>query len=151
VTALALREDGLYIGTYGGGVTRRVAGAGPKGQFEAFPETEGLKVNAGCLVEAGGRLYLGTDGQGLFRLSRDGARFEPLRLPLPSSRVTAILSGPGALYVGTDEGLARLPLPLQGEGSWRCCWPAESCAARPACWSPPARAAPTPPCFRCGK
>jgi len=116
VTALALRGDGLYIGTYGGGVTRRVAGAEPKGQFEAFPETEGLKVNAGCLVEAGGRLYMGTDGQGLFRLSRDGARFEPLRLPLPSSRVTAILSGPGALYVGTDEGLARLPLTLPDEG-----------------------------------
>jgi hypothetical protein len=118
VTALVLRGDGLYIGTYGGGVARRVASDGsPKGSFEAFPETEGFKVNAGCLVEAGGRLYLGTDGRGLFRLSRDGARFEPLALPLPSPRITAILPGPDALYVGTDEGLARLPLSLPDGGS----------------------------------
>jgi len=114
VTALALLGDALYIGTYGGGVARRLPGAG-KGSFEPFPETDGFKVNAGCLVEAGGRLYLGTDGRGLFRLSRDGARFEPLRLGLPSPRVTAILPGPGVLYVGTDEGLARLRLPLPGE------------------------------------
>jgi hypothetical protein len=118
VTALALRGDGLYIGTYGGGVVRRVAtGASAKGTFEAFPETGGFKVNTGCLVEAGGRLFLGTDGRGLFRLSRDGSRFEPLRLPLPSSRITAILPGPDALYVGTDEGLARLRLPIPEEGS----------------------------------
>ena len=30
--------------------------------------------------------------------------------------VTAILPGPDALYVGTDEGLARLPLTLPDEG-----------------------------------
>jgi ligand-binding sensor domain-containing protein len=99
-------------------VARRMAADGnPKGRFEAFPETEGLKVNTGCLVEAGGRLFLGTDGQGLFRLSRDGSRFEPLRLALPSPRVTAILPAADALYVGTDEGLARLRLPLPDEGS----------------------------------
>jgi ligand-binding sensor domain-containing protein len=118
VTALALRGDALYIGTYGGGVARRTAAAGsPKGRFEPFPETDGLKVNTGCLVEAGGRLFLGTDGQGLFRLSQDGSRFEALRLALPSPRITAILPGPDALYVGTDEGLARLRLPLADGGA----------------------------------
>ena len=118
VTALALRAEALYIGTYGGGVVRRVEAPGqPKGQFTPFSETAGFKVNTGCLVEAGGRLFLGTDGQGLFRLSRDGTRFEPLRLPLPSRRVTALLALAGSLYVGTDEGLARLPLPLPDEGS----------------------------------
>ena len=117
VTALALHGDALYIGTYGGGVARRTAAGTPRGRFEPFPETDGLKVNTGCLVEAGGRLFLGTDGQGLFRLARDGSRFEPLRLALPSPRVTAILAGPGALYLGTDEGLARLGLPLPDEGS----------------------------------
>jgi ligand-binding sensor domain-containing protein len=61
-------------------------------------------------VEAGRRLYAGTDGRGLWRLSADGARFEPLRLPLPSPRVSALASGEGALWIGTDEGLARLPL-----------------------------------------
>lgn len=115
VTALALRGQDLFIGTYGGGVARRVgAGRGPRepGAFTAFPETAGLKVNPGCLVEAGGRLYLGTDGRGLWRLSADGSRFVPLRLPLPSQHVTAIQPGPDGLYVGTLEGLARLPLAL---------------------------------------
>jgi hypothetical protein len=120
ITALQLRGEELFIGTYGGGVARRTASkanpAGP-GQFESFPETEGLKVNTGCLVEAGGRLYLGTDGQGLHRLSADGRRFLPLRVPLPSPRVTAILPGKDVLYVGTDEGLARLHLPLPDEGN----------------------------------
>ncbi|MDR3672011.1 MAG: hypothetical protein P4L36_14280 [Holophaga sp.] len=117
VTALALRADALYIGTYGGGVARRTAGGPPQGRFQPFPETDGFKVNPGCLVEAGGRLFLGTDGQGLFRLSQDGSRFEPLRLALPSPRITAILPGADALYVGTDEGLARLRLPLADGGA----------------------------------
>ncbi|MBI3130188.1 MAG: hypothetical protein HYZ13_02415 [Acidobacteria bacterium] len=120
ITALQLRGDELFIGTYGGGVARRTASkANPTGAglFEPFPETEGLKVNTGCLVEAGGRLYLGTDGKGLYRLSGDGHRFLPVRVPLPSPRVTAILPGKDALYVGTDEGLARLNLPLPDEGN----------------------------------
>lgn len=113
VTALAVRGDDLFLGTYGGGVARRAgrpAGWREPGAFVAFPETAGLKVNPGCLVEAGGRLYLGTDGRGLWRLSADGSRFVPLRLPLPSQHVTAIQAGPEGLYVGTPEGLARLPL-----------------------------------------
>ncbi len=120
ITALALHRGDLFVGTYGGGVARRTAPADqPRavGTFQAFTETSAFKVNTGCLVEAAGRLYLGTDGRGLWRLSADGARFEPIRAQLPSPRVTALLEGPGALYVGTDEGLARIPLPIPDEGS----------------------------------
>jgi hypothetical protein len=120
ITALALHGGGLFIGTYGGGVALRTTPpAQPKapGTFSAFPETAGLKVNTGCLVPAAGRLYLGTDGRGLWRLSADGARFLPVKVPLPSPRITALLEGQNALYVGTDEGLARIPLPIPDEGS----------------------------------
>jgi ligand-binding sensor domain-containing protein len=117
VTALALSRGGLYVGTYGGGIVRRTASGvdAPVGRvdhsrYEPFVETEGLKINAGCLVEAGGRLYAGTDGKGLYRLSADARAFEPVAASLPSRRITALLSVPGALYVGTDEGVARLPL-----------------------------------------
>lgn len=119
ITALVLHGEDLFIGTYGGGVARRRASkSDPKGpgQFESFPETEGLKVNTGCLVEAGGRLYLGTDGKGLYRLSADGHRFLPVRVALPSPRVTAILPAKDGLFIGTDEGLARLHDPLPDEG-----------------------------------
>jgi len=119
VTALLRDEGALYVGTYGGGITRRLPVTEPRGprvafadpaRYEPFVETEGLKINPGCLVRAGGRLYAGTDGRGLYRLSRDGARWEPLAARLPSPRVTALLATEGALFVGTDEGLARLAL-----------------------------------------
>lgn len=118
VTALAGDGEALLIGTYGGGVTRRTPpkeGTSAPGSFDPFPETEGLKVNPGCLVQAGGRLYLGTDGRGLYRLSRDRSHFLRLDLTLPSSRITALLPDRDALYVGTEEGLARIPLPIADE------------------------------------
>lgn len=118
VTALATHQNALYIGTYGGGVARRNPEAGPgSGAFEPFAETRGFKINPGCLRVAGGRLYLGTEGRGLWRLSEDGSRFAPLRAPLPSPRITALLQNGSYLLAGTDEGLALLPLSLLREGS----------------------------------
>jgi hypothetical protein len=117
VQALLLAEDGLYVGTYGGGIARRPSDRGaPDGTaLEPFPETEGMKIAAGGLLEAGGRLYAGTEGRGLLRLRRDRSRFEPLALPLPSPRVTALAARAGELWVGTEEGLLRLPLGALGE------------------------------------
>jgi ligand-binding sensor domain-containing protein len=116
VTALAVAADGLYVGTYGGGLTRRAKANGitrpfaDPAHYQPFEETADLKVNPGCLVEAGGRIYAGTDGRGLWELSADRTRFEPMRLPLPSPRVTALVADDHALWIGTDEGIARLPL-----------------------------------------
>ncbi|MBX7184043.1 MAG: hypothetical protein K1Y01_02765 [Vicinamibacteria bacterium] len=107
VTAILPVEGSVLIGTYGGGVVRRAGRMLDKGEWNPFPETEGLKVNTGCLVEAFGRVYAGTDGTGLFRLSKDGTRFERLKLSLPSQRVTALFEMGGFLYIGTDEGLTR--------------------------------------------
>jgi len=110
VTALWNGPDGLYVGTYGGGVARR----DEAGRFVPFVETEGMKVSAGGLAPAGDELFLGTEGRGLFRLSKDRQRFESVAVTLPSPFLTALLAAPGALYVGTDEGVARLPLAEPG-------------------------------------
>ena len=110
VTAILPMEGSVLIGTYGGGLTRRVGGMSDKGEWKPFAETAGLKVNTGCLVNAGGRVYAGTDGTGLFRLNLDGSRFEALKLSLPSPRVTALFERDGFLYIGTDEGLTRWPV-----------------------------------------
>lgn len=107
VTAILPVEDGVLIGTYGGGLTRRVGAMSDPGDWRPFAETQGLKVNTGCLVSANGRVYAGTDGAGLYRLSMDGTRFERLKLSLPSPRVTALFEKDGFLYIGTDEGLTR--------------------------------------------
>ncbi|MEO8359036.1 MAG: hypothetical protein ABI672_03315 [Vicinamibacteria bacterium] len=107
VNAILPQNGSILVGTYGGGIVRRVGSMASKGEWRPFPETEGLKINAGCLIEAQGRVYAGSDGLGLFRMTRDGSRFEPLRLALPSPRVTALFEKDGFLYIGTDEGLTR--------------------------------------------
>jgi len=110
VTALLVKDGNVLVGTYGGGLTLRAGVPWGAGEWRPFPETAGLKVNAGCLLEARGRVYAGTDGAGVFRLSRDGTRFDRLKLSLPSPRVTALYERSGFVYIGTDEGLTRWPV-----------------------------------------
>jgi len=114
VTSLAERGDALLVATYGGGVARRT-GDGPTEKWRPFVETEGLKVNAGSLVvEPSGRVWLGTQGKGVWRTETDGARFSRVDVPLPSPDVFSLtlfpLENPEVLFVGTSEGLARVPL-----------------------------------------
>jgi len=113
ITSLACFKNALYIGTYGGGVVRRKKeGSAARGTFERFPETDGLKINVGCMVVFDGSLLVGTDGRGVYRLSMNSATFEHVALPIPSSSVTALLPDGDTLLVGTCEGIARLPLSL---------------------------------------
>ena len=113
VTALLPREDGLWVATYGGGLAVRRAGdAGPA--WESFPETRGLKVNAGALLGLpDGRLCAGTQGSGVWCSDRLRSRFSRVDLPLPSPDVFALAAfpreSPDLLFVGTSEGLLRLP------------------------------------------
>jgi ligand-binding sensor domain-containing protein len=112
VQALLVTEGSLFVGTYGGGIARRprVRGIAEGAALEPFPETDGVKISAGGLAEIGGRVYAATEGRGLLRLSTDGSRFEGVALSLPSPRVTALAARAGELWVGTDEGLLRVPL-----------------------------------------
>ena len=114
ITAMAEGRGGLYVGTYGGGVFRRITHPGDPpsdpGTFETFVETEGLRVNANCLVADDTDVFLGTEARGLWRLRAGGSRFERVSLPLPGPRVTALAWQGQALLVGTDEGLARIDL-----------------------------------------
>ena len=92
--------------------------ASTPGRFEPFVETEGLKVNPGCLVEAGGRLYAGhRRPRPVPALAGTAARFEPLRaaaaLP-PRDRAARRAGAPSTS--GTDEGLARLPARPHDDG-----------------------------------
>jgi len=123
-TAIVAEGDGgLLVGTWGGGIVRRRPGHRPAaaasrtdaGRWEPFTETEGLAVSPGALVVVDGRAWAGTDAGGLWRQTRDGARFERVRVPLPSTRVTALLPDAEGLWVGTDQGLVRLPLDIEAE------------------------------------
>ena len=73
-------------------------------------ETARLAVSPGALAETEGRAWAGTDADGLWRQSADRARFERVRAALPSSRVSALLAEPGVLWLGTDQGVVRVPI-----------------------------------------
>jgi len=106
VTALLAGRDGMYVGTYQGGVTllnnrgaTTLAGA------------ETLWINPHGLARSGERLYAATMGAGLIAfdpgLTHDT---RATRLgPLPSNDVTAVETFAKALWVGTSAGLARFP------------------------------------------
>jgi len=113
VTALLVGEDGLWIATYGGGIAVRRRG-GEEAPFEPFPETRGLKVNAGALLALpDGRLCAGTQGSGVWCSDRTRTRFARVDLPLPSPDVFSLAAfpkeAPEHLFAGTSEGLLRLP------------------------------------------
>ena len=113
VTALLSRPDGLWIGTYGGGIAvRRTGAAGAK--WESFPETRGLRVNAGALLALpDGRVCAGSHGSGVWCSDRARERFARVDLPLPSPDVFSLAAFPREvpelLFAGTSEGLLRLP------------------------------------------
>jgi hypothetical protein len=115
VTAVLPGDDDVLVATYGGGLVRRTGAPDGDGVWTPFAETSGLKINTGCLIRADGRVYAGTDGDGLFRLSTDGSRFERLKLALPSMRVTALHEEDGDLYIGTDEGLTKWRVARDGD------------------------------------
>jgi hypothetical protein len=119
VTAIVPEGEGLLVGTWGGGLVRRRAGAfaapvpgapTDTAAYEPFAETEGIAVSPGALAVVDGRAVAGTDAHGLWMQTRDRSRFERVRLPLPSPRIGALLAEDGDLWVGTGEGLVRLPL-----------------------------------------
>ena len=109
VTSLTADDSGVWIGTYGGGVARaRRAASGV--EVEVFEETAGMKVNPHCVTTAPGVVVVGLDGGGLLALREGDERFRPVRVDLPSPRVTALERQGDDLWVGTDQGLARLSL-----------------------------------------
>ncbi|HKQ98926.1 MAG TPA: two-component regulator propeller domain-containing protein [Candidatus Polarisedimenticolia bacterium] len=106
----ALAEDRggtLWIGTYGGGLTRLRDGI-----FSALTTKEGLPSDIVRTLHAdrAGALWVGTDGGGLARIERDMVTTFTTREGLPHDRVNAVAEdGNGTIWVGTDDGgLARL-------------------------------------------
>jgi ligand-binding sensor domain-containing protein len=105
ITALARVGDEWFAGTYGAGVLRLDS----SGQWHSFPDLrEGLIVNPNAMAVSGGRLYAGSLDRGLFVFDRATGRWTNTTMGLPSKNVTALASGGGYLYAGTDNGLVRI-------------------------------------------
>ena len=105
ITALARVGDDWFAGTYGAGVLRLDS----SGVWHSFADLrDGFVVNPNAMLASSGQLYAGSLDRGLFIFDLASGRWTNTTNGLPSKNVTALASGGGYLYVGTDNGLVRI-------------------------------------------
>ncbi|HXZ27637.1 MAG TPA: hypothetical protein VEG08_06510, partial [Terriglobales bacterium] len=106
ITALAPVGEEWFAGTYGAGILRLDA----NGRWQSFDDASAdFEVNPNAMLVTPTRVYAGTLGRGLYVYDRESGRWTVMALGLPSSNVTALAVAGGFLYVGTDNGLVRIP------------------------------------------
>ncbi|MBL8232848.1 MAG: hypothetical protein JNL98_30395, partial [Bryobacterales bacterium] len=105
ISAATAAGDEIFAGTYGAGVYR-FDGA----TWHGFPDLrEGFEVNPNSMASTEGAVFAGTLTKGLAVYNRAYSRWNFFTSGLPSVNVTAVASGSGNLYIGTDNGLVRVP------------------------------------------
>jgi ligand-binding sensor domain-containing protein len=106
ITAAVPVGDEWWVGTYGAGIVRM----DPTGHVEAGEGAGGeLVVNPNAMLATDRFVVAGTMGRGMYVLDRSTNRSSAITEGLPSLNVTAFTRGNGYLYVGTDNGLVRIP------------------------------------------
>jgi hypothetical protein len=106
ITAVAPVDDGWFVGTYGAGVEH----LGADSRFEPTESTlAGVEVNPNAMLVTSGHVLAGTLGKGLLVFNRRTSRWRTIATGLPSLNVTAFAASGGILYIGTDNGLVKLP------------------------------------------
>jgi ligand-binding sensor domain-containing protein len=106
ITAVVPVGQGWMVGTYGAGVL----GLDRSGHFQTFDRgTDDLEINPNAMLVTRDHVFAGTLGKGLYVYERESERWFAIEQGLPSSNVTALATANGYLYVGTDNGLVRIP------------------------------------------
>lgn len=111
VWAMARQDDAVWLGTFGGGVTRVL----PGGQMRTWTKAQGGLPSDTVLalaVDAQGALWVGTTA-GLARL--EGERFVPVPLPGEDGKqlIYSLAAQPDGLWVGGAKGVWQ-----RGSGGW---------------------------------
>ena len=104
ISALVGFRNDWFVGTYGAGVARLTA----DGDWRSFDAMQGVEINPNAIAVSAGRLYAGTLDRGLLVYSPESEQWNTVVQGLPSANVTALAYVNGTLYVGTDNGLARI-------------------------------------------
>ena len=108
ITAITRVGKEWFVGTYGAGVLRLDS----LGRWEAFDDLRGtLEINANAMAATDRAVYAGTLDRGLAVYSRASGRWSFWTAGLPSRNVTAVEARGGVLYIGTDNGLVKIPEP----------------------------------------
>lgn len=105
ITAVTRVGDEWFVGTYGAGVLR--FSHDDWRRFDDLPA--GLVVNPNAMLAQGGKVLAGSLNRGLFIYDRSSGRWTSTLAGLPSPNVSALASYGGYVYVGTDNGLVRIP------------------------------------------
>jgi ligand-binding sensor domain-containing protein len=106
ITAIAQSGKDFFVGTYGAGVLRIT----DRGVWETFDDLRGIiEINTNAMVATPNAVYAGTLDQGLGVYSLTSGRWTFFTAGLPSRNVTAVEARGGMLYIGTDNGLVKVP------------------------------------------
>jgi len=94
------------VGTYGAGILS----LDRSGRFHSFETGSGpFEVNPNAMLVTTNYVLAGTLGEGLYLYDRHSERWSVIHTGLPSLNVTALASSNGYIYIGTDNGLVRIP------------------------------------------
>jgi ligand-binding sensor domain-containing protein len=106
ITAIAKVDKDFFVGTYGAGVLRLTN----RGVWETFDDLRGtIEINANAMTTTQNAVYAGTLDQGLAIYNATSGRWTFFTKGLPSRNVTAVDACRGVLYIGTDNGLVKVP------------------------------------------
>ncbi len=107
ISAIVPAGNSWFIGTYGGGVIQ-LDGDGQWQESPDFPPQ--TVVNPNAMLVVSNHVLAGTLANGLFVYNISEHRWTPLTDGLPSLNVTALAASPDNLYIGTDNGIVRMPI-----------------------------------------
>jgi ligand-binding sensor domain-containing protein len=106
ITAVVPVGSEWMVGTYGAGVL----GLDRSGIFHGFEVGSGrFEVNPNAMLVTTSFVLAGTLGEGLYLYDRQSGRWSIVHDGLPSLNVTALAAANGYIYIGTDNGLVRIP------------------------------------------
>jgi ligand-binding sensor domain-containing protein len=110
VYTLAAAGERLLAGTLGGLSVLDAVRLDETGRWHMFADAaRPLEINPNAMAAGPDRVYAGALGEGLYVYERASGRWRVVTEGLPSRNVTALELSGGYLYVGTDNGLVRVP------------------------------------------
>lgn len=106
ITAIAQVDKDFFVGTYGAGVLRIT----DRGVWETFEDMRGtIEINPNVMTATAGAVFAGTLDRGLAVYNMASGRWSFFTAGMPSRNVTAVEARGGVLYIGTDNGLVKVP------------------------------------------